>query len=113
MQESEGVHPEISADVQELVSLLERLGYRPVSSIYDPEHFGNYIINFEGSQCEFGIIRDRSQYFVETLDDDLDLHGLDRAFNNQNDLIPPLLSWLATNPAPLNIDEVRKARDHT
>ena len=88
--------PIISEDLATLLPKLTALGFKPAGCRVTPEHFGNYIVEFEGKAVSFGVTRDRGQYLIEGEQTSLSKAGLFHAFEDKRELERDLLFWLET-----------------
>jgi hypothetical protein len=87
---------QISSDIGSLLSRLAEFGYEPVGSQYSAESFGNYFIDFKSRTGSFRVVRDRSQYYVDTgSDEELRQAGMLQAFDDRGAFEAALLNWLA------------------
>lgn len=62
---SADLHPEIRAAFGRPLEMLAAHGYRVRQSLYDPRHFGNFIVDFTGRRPNFRVVRDRAEYRIE------------------------------------------------
>ena len=86
---------EILSDIGPLVSRLAEFGYEPTGSLYSPESFGNYYIDLNAGQRWLRIVRERSQYYVDTASkEQLRKAGMFRAFDDRSAFERALLEWL-------------------
>jgi hypothetical protein len=85
---------EIESDLQGVLVDLKDRHFVPRNSIYDPQAFGNYYVDFIGPNKSFRIVKDRSQYMLEGDRHDLEPFGLWRAFDNREEFAKALFSWL-------------------
>ena len=92
---SHRVPAEVTSDIGSLLRDLEALGYRPTESSYATESFGNYHVDLTSPRGWLRLVRDRSQYTIETESgEELRKAGLFRAFNDRNEFVSAVLQWL-------------------
>jgi hypothetical protein len=55
----------VAQEADPLLRLLHSGHYRPVASVYSPESFGNWLINFSGPAGKLRVVKDRGQFSFE------------------------------------------------
>ena len=91
---SQSVAPEIQADIGELISNLQTLGWRVTHSHYYAKVCGDWYIDFEGSASPIRLVKDRSQYMVmEVPIEILKAAGLWRAFDDLAEFQATVIKW--------------------
>jgi len=92
---------EVASDIGPLLDQLAELGYQPTDSRYSPESFGNYFVDLVSRDSVLRIVRDRSQYFIESaLSEELRQAGMFRAFDDRTTFGNALLGWLRGRAVP-------------
>jgi len=86
--------PEIDDDLKEVAFRLEALGFSATQSTFSAS-FGDYFVDLVGRGRQLRIVRDRSQYFVDADRDDLERAGLWRTFEDRDEFLTRLLTWLS------------------
>ena len=95
---------EVAKDIGPFLKRLADIGYAPYDSRYDPKSFGNYYVDLRAGEVWLRVVRDRSQYYVDTNSPDrLREEGMLRAFDDRKAFERTVLEWLRA------IDE-RRAR---
>ena len=86
---------EVASDIGPLLARLAELGYHPTGGSYSPESFGNYYVDLTKGKNWLRIVRERSQYFIDTTSkEQLRTSGMFRAFNDRDSFEQALLQWL-------------------
>ena len=88
----------VKDDLGDVLALLASEGLEPAACQFSPEAFGNYVVQFQGSNCALEITRDRSQYFLGGNRRTLESLGLWRALDSMQELEDGLRIYLAAAP---------------
>lgn len=89
----------VRADLGQLIEGLESAGYTPIRSVYAPDQFGNYCVDFTGPGGSLRVVRDRSQYTVSGRRELLESAGLWRAFDDREEFASALITWFKRSAA--------------
>ena len=84
----------ILADAGALLAELAALGIHETASEYDPEAFGNYLIDLTGPHGDFRIRRDRGQYLLDGDLERLKDLGLWRAFDHMAEFRDAVMKYV-------------------
>ena len=92
-------HPTLPTEVEEevgaLVSELIRAGWKLSGASYKPQMFGNWIVELQRDGSEIRLVKDKSQYYLDGPPrDELQTHGLWRAFIDLSEFRSSLLEWV-------------------
>ena len=90
---------EIQSDIGGLLDKLAKMGLMPTGSLYSPESFGDYYVDFGSPVGWFRIVRDRSQYQLDGRRELLEPAGLWRSFNSREQFERQVLTWLENRAA--------------
>lgn len=89
------VAQEVWRDIGPFLSQLAEFGYEPFDSRYDSKSFGNYYVDLRAGKTWLRIVRDRSQYHVDTTStEQLKDSDLLLAFDDREAFERAVLQWL-------------------
>ena len=89
------VPEEVAQDIGPFLSQLAKFGYQLTDSRYDSQSFGNYYVDLLAGKTSLRIVRDRSQYYIDTKStDQLRKSGMLRAFDDRAAFERAVLEWL-------------------
>jgi hypothetical protein len=90
----------IARDIGSLLDELGTLGLRVTDSRYDPDAFGNYLVDLDSPLGWLRIVCERRQYILHGPSREvLEGAGLWRAFDSKDEFATALLRWLRTRAA--------------
>jgi hypothetical protein len=86
---------EVAKDIGPFLRRLADLGYEPYASLYDAKSFGNYYVDLRAGEFWLRVVRDRSQYYIDSKStDQLRQAGMLRAFDDRKAFEQAVLEWL-------------------
>jgi len=86
---------EVAEDIGPFLSQLAEFGYQPTDSHYDSQSFGNYYVDLLAGKTSLRIVRDRSQYYIDSKSTgQLQESGMLRAFDDRRSFEQAVLEWL-------------------
>ena len=86
---------EVAKDIGPFLNQLAGFGYEVYDSRYDARSFGNYYVDLCAGEVWLRVVRDRSQYYIDTRSTDkLREDGMLRAFDDRKAFERVVLAWL-------------------
>ena len=84
---------EITSAIGPLLQQLGMMGIKISGSRYDANSFGNFYVDCRGAKGSFRIVRDRSQYFLDSDVADIKKHGLFKAYDSVQEFTDAALKY--------------------
>jgi hypothetical protein len=81
-------------DIGPLLGDLAAIGFGVVTSRYDAQHFGDFVVKLAGAKSTLSLVRDRGQYLLDGYIDRLKEMGLHRAFDSRDEFRKATLEYV-------------------